>query len=477
MSNRHRQKFVFSGVKTTLIGDDYKWDPILDSVRKKMAGLISNDYIQPLSQKIKLSKPILGELVVGEYGCYSETKLEEIKVRHEKMLEEGDVIWAEDYKNEAEKNLRLAKQKIFRERFEYWSLNNDLPLVINNNYHTRAWLKFYEIVKEFGLMDISDDVGEFMFFDNASFPGAFIVAANHLAAEKKMEDIFEWRAMGYISSKSNILEDSASLYKNHSSNWLMTENIDGDLSKKTTIDHIRNELGGNVDLYSGDMGSIENYTHRTCSMFSAFVGEMLSMIISLRKGGSGFIKLYIVYGSYLVDVMYIVSSFFQECYLYKPYTSDSSNDEFYFVCNNFCGLDPESDSKDQIILRSYISRLYDYLDKEYIKSFDEKFDEYEKKYKDRSNIEDFDKYIPHMSCFSKDMLDTDFYKSLLDGVNQLINRQIFRVNEILELIDVHLGNNSRAKIVFNHSKKIDEWLIKYNPKRIKSDRLLNVQVN
>ena len=64
-----------------------------------------------------------------------------------------------------------------------------------------------------------------------------------------------------------------------------------------------------------------------------------------------------------IKILYLLTSFYEECYLYKPFFSRDSNSEKYFVCK---GFKYEPDSKD---LQEMITKLESILQKTNTKLF------------------------------------------------------------------------------------------------------------
>ena len=223
-----------------------------------------------------------------------------------------------------------------------------------NTYNvSNAWLKCYELLVEFDIMSTFKD--HFIHFDNAAFPGSFILATNHLANVHSIKH--EWYASSLMPDKGNVaLEDTYSLHKKYPEHWLMSDckaddkevfKIDGnkicnrgDVLSKASQLAFYERLGGEVNLYTSDIGtdSTGDYNNQELIQARLNVGQILSGLLTLRQGGVFITKQYTVFEPITISVMYMASHFFEEFYLAKPYSSRKANSETYLVGKGFTSI-------------------------------------------------------------------------------------------------------------------------------------------
>lgn len=212
---------------------------------------------------------------------------------------------------------------------------------LGNTYNvSNAWMKCYEMITYYDL--IPEDNNSFVHFDNAAFPGSFIISAYHYAETKKNINNYKWYGSSLLSpneQNSGPLQDEYHLYKNYQSNWLCNKDNNGDILIVENQLKFNKKLGGGVDLYTSDLGfSIEsNYKEQESIHFCANVGQILTGLLTLKKGGSLITKQYTAFESNTVSIIYIVASFFEEFYICKPITSRAPNSEIYLVGKKFKG--------------------------------------------------------------------------------------------------------------------------------------------
>jgi hypothetical protein len=225
---------------------------------------------------------------------------------------------------------------------------------INAPYVTNAWLKCYELLHRFQLIPSQ---GKFVYFDNAAFPGSFILATNHYVKTLTKCDM-QWYASSLISG--NALNDSYDLYKNYPNNWLMHDQNNGDLSNWSNIlDFCKQISNGTderrVDLYTCDLGMdvSKNYNEQESIHSHLNICQIACGIKVLKIGGSMIVKHYTLFKGFTQYYIDLLTLLFDNVYITKPITSRRTNSETYIVCINFNGN--FGDAYDKIIHMSQVS--------------------------------------------------------------------------------------------------------------------------
>lgn len=208
---------------------------------------------------------------------------------------------------------------------------------------TNAWLKCYEMVVYYDLLPKEIDT-EYIHFDNAAFPGSFMTSVHHYANTHRSwgPEKYKWVASSLIEKNklnADPLEDKYKLYTNYPENWLMNENNNGDVLIRKNQKEFYDKLNGKIDLYTSDIGfDVSNdYNNQELIQAPANIGQIISGIITLKKGGCFITKQYMVFEMITVTVMYALSQLFDEFYLSKPFTSREANSETYLVGKGFRG--------------------------------------------------------------------------------------------------------------------------------------------
>ena len=209
---------------------------------------------------------------------------------------------------------------------------------------SNAWLKCFEIILAYDLIKSIDELDAFLHFDNAAFPGSFVIATHHLVNTlyPKVSSKYTWRASSLLNANDQNaapLEDKYGLYKNYKEKWLMHEGNNGDVLIESNQLDFKEQIGEQVDLYTSDLGFdvSSDYNNQELIQLPANIGQILTGLLTLKKGGSFITKQYTTFEPATVAIMYATAHFFDEFYLCKPYTSRMANSETYLVGKGFRG--------------------------------------------------------------------------------------------------------------------------------------------
>ncbi|KAJ3414789.1 FtsJ methyltransferase domain-containing protein 2 [Chytridiales sp. JEL 0842] len=110
-----------------------------------------------------------------------------------------------------------------------------------------------------------------------------------------------------------------------------------------------------VDIVMADGG---DELHQENHSKGIFVGQVLTMLKTLRPGGSFTIKIFHSYTPFTAGILYILSRFFKNFGLVKPFTSRPANSECYVVCTQFCPPSTEESRNVVDHLVQVLNQLY-----------------------------------------------------------------------------------------------------------------------
>jgi hypothetical protein len=302
--------------------------------------------------------------------------------------------------------------------------------IINLPYITNAWLKCYEIIEYYNLIPFkydefnkNNEQQNFNHFDNASFPGTFILSVFHYINTKtNYSDKYNWYGSSLIQPNelnASPLEDKFNLYKNYKQNWLMNENNNGDVLIENNQLEMRSKIGGKIDLYTSDLGfDVSNdYNQQEILHSSANIGQILSGLLTLREGGCFITKQYTTFEPITLSIMYMASTFFDNFYICKPKTSREANSETYLVGKGF-------KYNSDILNHPYIKAIFAYIKKpKGIPFFDAK--DYPTEY-----LSIIIKSTKILADIQKNKIISDIERSKKD--NAEINNYIFSVQNDIE---------------------------------------------
>ena len=121
-----------------------------------------------------------------------------------------------------------------------------------------------------------------------------------------------------------------------SSKTTKTLSSNRDLTKTETIDYLKVNIKKNADLIIAD-GSFEwkNKNYQEQEAYALILGEIIGAISIQAKGGSFVLKVFETFTHTTIKLVYLLSSFYEECYIYKPFFSRDTNSEKYIICKGF----------------------------------------------------------------------------------------------------------------------------------------------
>ena len=112
---------------------------------------------------------------------------------------------------------------------------------------------------------------------------------------------------------------------------------DGDLFDISNLDYCYDNFKNKIDFITADGGFDFSTDYNKQELFSTklIIAQMLYALVMQKENGIFILKIFDCYSSAVIDVIYILSSFYKEVYVCKPNTSRYANSEKYIVCKNF----------------------------------------------------------------------------------------------------------------------------------------------
>jgi hypothetical protein len=211
---------------------------------------------------------------------------------------------------------------------------------------TNAWMKVYELLYEFNL--IPRNAEKFVYFDNAAFPGSFIVAVHHFIKTTCNIKQFEWYAVSlrHVSETNKPeyipLNDSYGLFRNYGHRWLMSKTNDGDISNWNNICDFQTQMLAKegsirpVQFYSCDLGkNVPDHNNQEKHLEHLNICSIVCGLKLLDSGGNMLVKHYTLFEPFTISYIALLPELFEEVYITKPLASKRSNSETYIVCKGF----------------------------------------------------------------------------------------------------------------------------------------------
>lgn len=215
---------------------------------------------------------------------------------------------------------------------------------------TTAAAKIYELLTTFHDRIFNPSMKSVVVFDNASLPGAFIVAVNHYIRTRVQHITdYQWYASSLIErtvQNPRPLNDDFNLLANYPDRWVMGSG-DGDLTSddQQQIFHDDRRVGGLVNVYLSDAGlNVEwNYNEQETIHSPINLGQIVSALATLAPGGTSITKQYTYYTPFTISIMGLLTRVFDDVYITKPLASKPDNSETYLVCIGYVGRTKAAD--------------------------------------------------------------------------------------------------------------------------------------
>ena len=199
---------------------------------------------------------------------------------------------------------------------------------------------FYKMIEICNVLHILDNLkNDIKTFHLAEGPGGFIEAIDMLRNNKN--DFYY--GMTLIDDNSDYIpgwkKSDALLKKN--SNIIIEKGEDGtgNLFNYNNLLHCYNKYKSSMDIITGDGGfdfSIDFCNQEIIASKLIFT-QMIYAIILQKKGGTFILKIFDIFTQATIDILYILSVFYNKVYIIKPNTSRYANSERYIVCKLFKG--------------------------------------------------------------------------------------------------------------------------------------------
>ncbi len=106
----------------------------------------------------------------------------------------------------------------------------------------------------------------------------------------------------------------------------------GDLTKVSTIDYLKVNVKKKADLITADGGfEWKNENYQEQEAYGLILGEIIGALSIQAKGGSFVLKIFETFTINTIKLIYLLASFYEECYIYKPFFSRATNSEKYII--------------------------------------------------------------------------------------------------------------------------------------------------
>lgn len=230
----------------------------------------------------------------------------------------------------------------------------DFPNIFNSKLKifNRAFYKFWEIFHQFNLDEVYQKENRSLHLAEA--PGSFIHTLLFKNSIKEKENLVDQEGFVKVKSKKKIKKnkyiDTISINRpgfpryndqiENSSyvNFLGDKIGDktGDICKKINFCHlISSERQYQLITADGGIDEKGYYDSKEQIHLKLFLIQTLIALNTQKERGVFIMKIYDIYTQPTIDLIWLLSQFYQQVHLYKPLTSRITNSEKYLICKNF----------------------------------------------------------------------------------------------------------------------------------------------
>ena len=203
---------------------------------------------------------------------------------------------------------------------------------------SRSYFKMIEIVHTFRLNDIFDNIKSFHL---AEGPGGFIEAL--VQQRQNTGDIY----VGMTILDENAEMDDYNIPAWKKSQQFLKENpnvfiengVDGtgNILNTENFVYCKEKYASSMDLITADGGFdfSNDFNNQEISIANLLFAQIAFALCMQKKNGSFVLKIFDCFMPHTIDLLFILSSFYDKVYITKPQTSRYANSEKYIVCKKF----------------------------------------------------------------------------------------------------------------------------------------------
>ena len=200
---------------------------------------------------------------------------------------------------------------------------------------SRSFFKMIEIIQTFQLTTSSHPISTFHL---AEGPGGFIEAISML--RKNKNDIYIGMTLMDEHNDPNIPGwKKTNTFLKQNPNVYIERGVDG----TGNILSVKNLLGckdaykSSIDFITADGGFdfSFDFNSQEVSIAQLLFAQVCYAVTMQKKGGTFVLKVFDCFMQHTMDILCILTSFYDKVYITKPNTSRYANSEKYIVCKNF----------------------------------------------------------------------------------------------------------------------------------------------
>lgn len=225
--------------------------------------------------------------------------------------------------------------KIYTNPYEFVHTNvpNQTMSVCKYKPISRAFFKLLEMYNLFGICNINTSINTFHL---AEGPGGFLEATMYNRKNKNDN----YYGITLLDSNSNVpgWKKSKNFLEKHSNIFLEKgQDNTGNIFNENNFMYLKNKFKKKFEIITGD-GGIDfsaDYNDQENAAIRLILTQVMYALTLQKRNGSFILKMFDLFSKISIDIIYILSIYYEKVYIVKPYTSRYANSEKYIVCINY----------------------------------------------------------------------------------------------------------------------------------------------
>jgi 23S rRNA U2552 (ribose-2'-O)-methylase RlmE/FtsJ len=294
---------------------------------------------------------------------------------------------------------------------------------------SRSYFKMIELTNFFKLIDTTSPIRSFHL---AEGPGGFIEALVNMRGRKDDE---------YIGMTILDQDNDSSIPAWKKSDYFLRENQNvfiekgatgtGDILSFDNFVYCIEKYGSSMDIITGDGGFdfSMDFNQQESHIAKLLFGQIAFALCMQKKDGSFILKIFDSFMQHTIDIIALLSSFYEKVYMTKPQTSRYANSEKYLVCRGFLFDGSEEFAP---ILQSTFKKMVELDETKYVTRF-------------------------------LNTQPSNFFITKIEEYNAIFGQQqIENIYYTISLIENRHKNEKIDILIKQNSQKCVNWCIKYN---------------
>ena len=200
---------------------------------------------------------------------------------------------------------------------------------------SRSYFKMIEIIHTFQLSQSSKSITTFHL---AEGPGGFIEAIS-MVRKNKNDRYIGMTLQDNVSDPNIPGWKKAELFLKQNPNVYIEPGVDntGNILSLPNLLGCKESYGSSIELITADGGFdfSTDFNNQEVSIANLLFAQTCFALTMQKQGGTFILKIFDCFMQHTIDILCILSSFYNKVFITKPHTSRYANSEKYIICKEF----------------------------------------------------------------------------------------------------------------------------------------------